>query len=268
MTKTGKTTVLTGHRSPIGRRTVIGALLLALAVTAALLVIGEPSDKEPLRGGLPSIRTLPPGSVLPTGTQCARRIAHDGWEPRPRNAAANNSVPENLSLPPWPDYYEPEVNDQFVRRIDGDFTGTTNAIITWGACKWGFDADIVRAMAVEESYWYQSQTGDVTNDPKQCVGGAVVPCPTSFGLLQIKHVFRPGSYPYSARYTAFNVDYTLGVLRACYEGWVTYLEGDYRPGDLWGCVGWHYSGEWKDSHALAYVEKVERHLAAKPWLQW
>ncbi len=211
---------------------------------------------------------MPPRSALPAGAQCAQRVGHDDWEPRPENAVGNSSVPENLSLPAWPDYYAPEVNSRVVSRIDGEFTGTTNAIITWGACKWGFDTDIVRAMAVEESYWYQSKTGDVTNDPKQCVGGAAVPCPTSFGLLQIKHVFRPGSYPYSARYTAFNLDYALAVLRACYEGWVTYLEGDYRPGDLWGCVGWHYSGEWKDPDALGYIGRVQDHLSAKPWLKW
>lgn len=242
-------------------------VLLVLVVIATLLVAGNPSHDEPFSGGL-SLRTLPPGSVLPSGSQCARRVGHDGWEPRPENAVANNSVPGKLSLPAWPDYYDPEVNHRFVPRIDGDFTGTTNAIITWGACKWGFDADIVRAMAAEESYWRQSHTGDVTSDPRQCVGGADVPCPTSFGLLQIKHVFRPGSYPYSAHHTAFNVDYALAVLRACYEGWVIYLAGDYQPGDQWGCVGWHYSGEWKDPDALGYIGRVQDHLATRPWLKW
>ena len=252
----------------MGGPATIGLLLLvALATVATFLVTRTSSRDQPLRGE-PTLRTLPAGSVLPPGAQCARRVGHDDWEPRPENAVANSSVPESVSLPPWPDYYEPEVNSRFVPRIDGDFTGTTDAIIAWGACKWGFDADLVRAMAVEESYWRQSHTGDITNNPQQCVGGVAVPCPTSFGLLQIKHIFRPGSYPYSARYTAFNVDYSLAVLRACYEGWVIYLEGDYRPGDLWGCVGWHYSGEWKDPDAFGYIRRVQDHLTAKPWLKW
>lgn len=261
------TPVPTGPRSLVRRATAIGLLLVALAATATLVVPGIPTRAQSFSGGASS-PTLPPGSALPTGAQCAQRVGHGVWEPRPENTVANFSVPQNLSLPPWPDYYEPVVNSRFVPRIDGDFRGTTDAIIAWGACKWGFDADVVRAMAVEESYWRQSHTGDLTNDPQHCVGGATVPCPTSFGLLQIKHIFRPGSYPYSALHTAFNVDYALGVLRACYEGWVIYLEGDYRPGDLWGCVGWHYSGEWKDLDAFGYIGRVEDHLAAKPWLKW
>jgi len=55
--------------------------------------------------------------------------------------------------------------DTFARRIDGNFTGTTDEIIRWGACKWGFDEDIVRAVAVNESYWRQSQLGDLVNGP-------------------------------------------------------------------------------------------------------
>ncbi len=238
-------------------------VVLILVSCAAPVVLAPVSVRE---GSV--FDTTPPGSGLPSGAECADRVVRDGWEPRPENAAANYSVPQDLSLPDWPDYYEPQVNTLFVPRIDGDYTGTTDEILRWGTCKWGFDTDIVRAMAVAESSWRQSQVGDFVDDPQHCVGGAAVPCPTSFGLLQIKHIFRPGSYPYSQLHTAFNVDYTLGVLRACFEGWVTYLEGDYGPGDMWGCVGWHFSGDWKDPDALTYIARVKAHLTGKPWLSW
>lgn len=52
--------------------------------------------------------------------------------------------------------------------------------------------------------------------------------------------------------TAFDAQYMYGVMRTCYEGWTTYLNQDqplpgypgYRAGDLWGCVGWWFSGGW------------------------
>jgi autotransporter family porin len=177
-------------------------------------------------------------------------------------------VPGDLSLPDWPDYWNPRVNSEFVTRIDGKYTGTTDEILSWGACKWGFDTDLIRAMATEESYWHQDQLGDYSHNPDDCVGPYQVPCPTSFGILQIKHIYRPGSYPYSQQYTAFNVDYALAVLRGCFEGFVTYLGGDYAPGDLWGCVGWHYSGDWKDPSARGYISRVKGHLDRKPWQGW
>jgi hypothetical protein len=68
--------------------------------------------------------------------------------------------------------------------------------------------------------------------------------------------------------TAFNVDYSLAVLRGCFEGWVTYLHNGYTAGDLWGCVGWHFSGEWKDDPALAYVQRVQRQLDDQFWTRW
>ena len=49
-------------------------------------------------------------------------------------------------------------------RVDGKFTGTTDQILRWGACKWGIDEDVVRAEAVAESHWRQDDAGDSSND--------------------------------------------------------------------------------------------------------
>jgi autotransporter family porin len=224
--------------------------------------------------------TLPVGSGLPSAQYCAAYADGVGSdrEAVPENSDANRSVPRDLRLPPWPDFWDPSANRLFVPRIDGQYTGTTDQIIVWGACKWGINTDVVRAMAVAESSWRQDKISDYVNDPALCVGGYTVPCPTSFGLLQLKHTTRPGSWPDSQQYTAFNVDYSLAVLRGCFEGWVTYLtettrgasagDNGYAAGDLSGCVGWHYSGEWQDDQALAYIQRVKKLLDEKPWTHW
>jgi autotransporter family porin len=213
---------------------------------------------------------LPVGAYLPSGEECAARVQHDQndqREVRPENAAANQFVADRVSMPIWKDFTA-KANQQLVSRIDGHFTGTTGQILEWGACKWGLDADILKAVAVQESDWRQSTVSDESNNPQDCVGGATPPCPTSFGIMQLKDIDLPGSYPLSQQSTAFNVDYYGARIRSCYEGWVTYLHGDYHPGDIWACVGWHWSGHWKDAGAKRYVERVHHYLDSKPWLDW
>ncbi|MGH3765011.1 MAG: hypothetical protein ACRDTX_07660 [Pseudonocardiaceae bacterium] len=211
--------------------------------------------------------TLPAGAALPSGEDCAARVQGDHREARPENTPANHTVPDRISMPVWKDFTE-QANRQLVSRIDGKFTGTTEEILAWGACKWGLDPDLVRAVAVQESDWRQSTVSDESNDAGDCVGGARPPCPTSFGIMQLKHTFLPGSYPLSQRSTAFNVDYYGARIRSCYEGWVTYLHDDYGPGDIWHCVGWHWSGHWKDRGSQRYIQRVQGYLDRKPWLDW
>ena len=239
--------------------TAVVALATALLTGGAALPL---ATGEPDAGG-----TLPVGAGLPSDGYCAgyANSFGSGDEARPENTESNHSVPTGLDLPPWPGFWASGANRMFVPRIDGQFTGTTDQIIVWGACKWGIEDDLVRAMAMEESTWRQAKVGDFVSDPALCVGGHSLPCPTSFGLLQLKHTTRPGSWPDSQQDTAFNVDYSLAVLRGCFEGWVTYLHNGYGAGDLWGCVGWHYSGEWKDSAALGYIGRVRHHLDERSW---
>jgi hypothetical protein len=40
-------------------------------------------------------------------------------------------------------------------RVDGQFTGTTDEILQWAACKWGLPDNLLRAVAVVESTWFQ-----------------------------------------------------------------------------------------------------------------
>ena len=122
-------------------------------------------------------------------------------------------------------------------RVDGDFAGTTDELIQWAACKWGIDEDIVRAQIVKESTWYQSAVGD---------GGE------SFGVGQVRNTAHREAFEYSVNAqtsTAYNLDYTYAVWRACYEGVFTWLNnvernGTYAAGDVWGCIGVWFSGRW------------------------
>jgi Transglycosylase SLT domain len=191
--------------------------------------------------------TLPPASALPSGAACASRVRRHRWEPRPENFTANHTTGRRVGPI---EGASAEANRKLVPRIDGSFTGTTDEIIQWGACKWGLDEDILRAMAVVESNWYQSAVGDNGQ---------------SFGLFQIKATAHPGTFPASRDSTAFNVDHAAAGLRLCYEG---HLWSPSSRGDLWGCVGSHYSGAWMDARALGYVAAVKRHYNAKAWEEW
>jgi hypothetical protein len=259
-----------GHR--FENRKLLRPLVVTLSLVAlsgALVMGSGPASAAAPPSQLPTFETLAPGSPLPSGRECAARVIRSPWEPRPQNWRPNHRVPRSLALPDW-DGVDPRANELFKPRITGRFRGTTDEIIQWGSCKWGIDTDVVRAMAVIESLWVQHTKGDITTDASRCPPGYAPPCPTSFGLLQIKHDAHPGTFPHSLRSTAFNVDYGLAVLRVCYEGWLQYagFPEDYQAGDLWGCVGFYFAGAWRTADAEAYIAQVQEQYATKPWLEW
>ena len=144
---------------------------------------------------------------------CADRV-DDAAEVRPSNNSYNST---------------PGTNPHDGRpRVDGNFTGTTDEILQWAACKWGIDEDIVRAQAVTESYWFQTAGGDLTNNQEDChpdLRTTTGPCPESIGVLQVRYgphedAFEDANAIYS---TAYNVDYAYAIWRACYEGEFTWL---------------------------------------------
>jgi hypothetical protein len=169
----------------------------------------------------------------------------------------------------------------FLQRADGQFTGGTDAILKWASCKWGFDENVTRATAVNETHWRQTELGDVGNG-------------ISLGILQVKsrdypatcesvatsqstsNVTNPNCFSYLS--TAFDADYKLAQQRACFEGQIDYMIGEspagypsYPSGTpdqmMWGCVGWWYSGHWYDPGAVNYISEVKGYLSAKTWAQ-
>ncbi|MBA2575190.1 MAG: hypothetical protein H0V05_00860 [Euzebyaceae bacterium] len=248
------------------------ALTAAILLTSAVVVGGattpEATDSSPQTNGQPRFATLPPGSTLPSDAECAAKVRRSDWEPRSQNHSANHTVPDSVSIPAW-DGVDSHWNTQIMPRVTGNFTGTTDEIIQWGACKWGFDEDNVRAVAVGESNWHMSQLGDDRDDPDDCAPGYSAPCPTSFGIMQVKWTAHPGTHPLSELSTAFNVDYALAVRRGCFEGYETWLGdyGDYRAGDEWGCIGRWYSGRWHDADGDGYISRRRADLADRAWEQ-
>jgi hypothetical protein len=257
-------------RRPWWRRRLEIEQLLLMSLGLLLVVgaiLGGGGGTVPSQTEWQTFPTLPPGAPLPTGKECEQRVRRSPWEPRSENTEANHTIPANVRLSDWPGFAD-SANRLLKPRINGAFTGTTDEILLWASCKWGIDTDVARAMALQETNWVQDSRGDHVSDPSRCLPGDMVPCPASFGLLQIKYYYHPGTYPASLQSTAFNVDYSLGLLRACYEGMIPYLDNGYGPGDLWACVGHHFSGGWKDPDAREYVSKVQRLRTTRPWQTW
>jgi hypothetical protein len=225
--------------------------------------------------------TLPPGAKLPSESECAARVRRYAWEPRPDNAATNHRVPTAQQISQL-EHWGPAIGvdpkaDTLRRQITGNFTGTTDEIIQWVACKWGIDEDIVRAEVFAESNWHQNELGDWTTDQSFCPPGTWdgSGCYQSYGVLEVKYIYNKTAWPMSRDDTAFNAEYTYGIIRTCFEGWTTYLsEGTpvagyprYHAGDIWGCLGRWYSGWWYTPGAINYINSVKSHLANKDWLQ-
>ncbi len=204
--------------------------------------------------------TLAPGSRLPSGAECSERV-RSAPETRPGNARFNQTRGSDS-------------HDEFAR-VDGNFTGTTDEILQWVACKWGIDENIVRAQAVIESWWDMNTGGDRTGDQSACHPDLRRPsgdCPESIGLLQVRYLYHGDAFEDSnaIRSTAYNADYTYAVWRECFEGrldWLNDVERgrDYRGGDADGCLGVWFSGRWYTEPAVDYITRLNEIKANRTW---
>ncbi len=215
---------------------------------------------------------LPVGATLPDDATCRSRVTPTP-EVRSRFTdlmAKNATAGTNKNI----------AND-LRRRVSGAYTGTTDEILQWTACKWGVDADIVRAQAVQESWWTFGK-GDWTNNPAACapghglgVDGRPGQCPESYGILQVRYQYHGppsnlNTWPEAETSTAYNADYTYAIWRDCYEGnlgWLNTVERgeQYVAGDAWGCLGVWFSGRWKTADANSYINNVRGHFNGKTW---
>ncbi|GIF70595.1 hypothetical protein Asi02nite_01130 [Asanoa siamensis] len=219
--------------------------------------------------------TLPPGSTLPSGAQCATWVrAAPSAENKGMNLMANARTGHRIGG----DIFTDERADaQIATRVDGAFTGSTKDVLRWAACKWGVDQDLVFAQAAVESWWRQTVYGDYTRDGARCapghglgVDGRPGECPESFGILQDRHPYQKSAWPGVARSTAMNADLAYAIWRGCFEGYEGWLNGEervgtYEAGDQWGCVGRWFSGRWRTADSEDYIGKVQDYLDRRIW---
>lgn len=277
--------------SPSGAQTATSRLMAAFALLVAVCIHLAPgaaaaAAPPPAGGYFTGMQGVGSVSSLPSDSQAASMVHRSTWEPRPENYSANHIVPPAGVVTAG--YSGMENHAQLFGRVTGNFTGTTDEIIQWAAAKWGLPDEVIRAEAVAESSWYQnlkdSSGRPVANsgygDYGQC-GGSPAPSgygtggPSSFGIMQIKWCAHKdasapgyGTWPWSERSTAYNLDYYGAIIRGCFEGWDAWLGNGYEAGDMWGCVGRWYAGEWYSAGANDYIATLKNFYNSKPWLSW
>jgi hypothetical protein len=258
----------------------MSALCVGIIAFDALASRGEP----PPPGGYFGLKPVSSYSGLPSDAQAAAEVHQSSWEPRPGNTRYNQTVPVRLHLRRVQDStlaYSPLWNKYIIGRITGDYRGTTDEIFQWAAAKWGLPDNLLRTIAYMESDWRQTNYGDYVTERALCPRGyRTVPCPVTFGIVGTKSTSWPGIFPWNRDSTAAAVDVLGGWLRGCYEGWVWWLRehgnrsrGVYRAGNLWGCVGAWYSGNWLDGAASdphsgeGYIHQAQYWYRERPWLK-
>jgi hypothetical protein len=276
-----------------------------------------PSSSPPPSAGYFTTTAIPgTWDTLPSDTSCSSQVHRSTWEPRPTNFVQNHTMPDasavhaSFAARPRSVSYDPRWDSWLLPRVDGQFTGTTDEIFQWAACKWGIPDNILRGQAVRESLWFQYAT-DATGrclpnygctdlfssaspaSRTYCDGLATFGrdyqldfgaglCPKTFGIESVMSWEDPtwghvptypanqnGTFPFNRDSTAFAVDYEASYLRGCYEGWIEWLgnSGPYAPGDIWGCVGSWYAGNWHSAAADGYISRVQTEIANLRWLQ-
>jgi hypothetical protein len=128
----------------------------------------------------------------------------------------------------------------WMKLVDGQYTGTTEMIIRWAACKWGVDEDAIRAQATaEHESWVQwNAGGDERKLMTQCQAGnnpghnstdlwgylLSNACYQSWSIWQTKVVYSTPNvgawttWPAINESTAFAVDYRYASQRSCMNG--------------------------------------------------
>ncbi len=146
----------------------------------------------------------------------------------------------------------------YMQNVDGQFTGTTTAIIEFYADKWCPNCtilnpldgqtysfrDLAKAIAVNETNWYQWKSANLTS-PDPMTGlmtltpshgdlenvTASQPDAGSWGMFQIAEGSGqgwPSSRPLSAESTAFNADFKLAEQMGVEQGHLDYLSDPNR----------------------------------------
>lgn len=270
--------VMNGISHKRGCLIVIALLVIISSVAATSITTGTRDSLASQQNDI-YFHTLPPNATLPSGAACARLIrASPRPESKATNARFNLTTGHHVPSGFFPAGDSPQAAE-LAPLITGDFTGTTQQILEWAACKWGIDQDVVFAQAAVESWWQQGQLGDWTANAELCapshgIGADGTPgmCPQSYGILQNRYSQEKSAWPGISVSTAMNADAAYAIWRSCYDGDEIWLNNvpqgqPYQAGDLWGCVGRWFTGEWHTPGAQGYIDAVKEYMSEQVWLQ-
>lgn len=183
--------------------------------------------------------TLGYNASLPSDQQCAASVPTTP-ETQSANSAFNATEPTSAQLAAYAaGNYTDTFQDDYTqyKRVDGRYTGSTDMIMRWAACKYGIDENIVRAQGWVESGWLQGGAGDEGTSQSQCVNGNfnslwntsitepngdVISvsngCYQSWSAWQTKVYYEWMTWPMIMQSTAFGADYRYADQRACMNG--------------------------------------------------
>jgi hypothetical protein len=315
-TKSYKYTGLTcGTTHTLGVRSVSGSNVSAIVsvqgTTSQCPVTG--GSPPPTAGYFPTLQPVGSFASLPSDSQCATQVHYSTWEPRPLNTKRNHVLVDpaaahsSLAARQYDTgSYDSRWNTALRPRVDGQFTGTTDEIFQWAACKWGLPDNLLRGMAVRESTWYQYLVYPGNRPVNLWGSGDYFPSATADSKIFCDGIDQLGNYNYQAIYgnglcpktysitgimswdapawqapnPAFpgNQNGTFPFNRnstAFAEDYVgSYLRGCYEgwikwlgpSGDIQGCVGSWYSGGWHDVDGDAYASRVQTEIDNHTWL--
>ena len=208
-----------------------------------------------------SATTTPASTPIATWSNTPTSTPTPAGEVRPTNQIPNNTMPSASDLAAFHSGVGAcgSLDDcTYMQAVDGQFTGTTTAIIEFEADKWcpnctilnPFDGqtysfrDLGKAIAVNETNWYQwrsanltspdPMTGLITLTPSRGDLGNVTaaqPYAGSWGIFQIAEGLGqgwPSSWPLSAKSTAFNADFKFAEQMGVEQGHLPYLNDPGR----------------------------------------
>jgi hypothetical protein len=244
------------------------AQLMRTSITGLQSLASDPVD-------LPHFNTLPATGIFAEGgsgytsAQCAAALdpnassdmynghpinqetVPQNQQPHPPGSPAdgittpvNNTKPNSTQLAYYASdgYRSSEMDAPYtwMKLVDGQYTGTTEMIVRWAACKWGMDEDMIRAQATaEHGTWIQwNAGGDERKSINQCQAGnnpdhnstnlwgylVSNACYQSWSIWQTKVAYSSPNigawttWPAINESTAFAVDYRYASQRSCMNG--------------------------------------------------
>ncbi len=210
------------------------------------------------------------GTALGTAsiTVIVQNAAVAAGELRPANQIPNNTIPSMSAITAFQNAIQNGTQGElmcggldtcsYMNQVNGEFTGTTTAILEYEADKWCPNCtilnpldgqtysfrDLVKANAVAETNWAQWETaslaspdpitGSLTLTPSHGDTEYVTPADPdggSWGMFQIAQGVGQGwtaSFPLSATSTAFNIDFKLAFQMGVEQGHLSYLKDPTR----------------------------------------